>query len=1465
MNRNYDQRVRPWTLKVFIIMLTMFVVTLTAGGCSDPATDDGDKDTSVDTPIDTIIDTQDDADEETSEMPCLTTIGCNLEPGYEGTLCTDGLCQPCRSNASCETDYGFGSTCDDGMCSDGCFPGEVGCYCDDEGCEDSYCIDDTCVECSAGVIGCVCDTGESCEVDGICNSDGLCEPCEQGTIDCLCNEDETCVADAICSNDGLCEPCEQGTIDCLCNEDETCVTDAICNTDGLCESCEQGTVGCLCDEDNTCIADAICSTNNLCESCEQGSIDCLCNEDDTCEVGLQCNTDGLCEICPAGERACPCDEDNTCDDGLVCETDLCVEESCVAGTEDCPCDGDTCDEDNYCGEDTLCHACNANVIGCPCNEEDGCGSELRCSTDNGLCENCPTGELDCTCDEDNTCDEDLVCETDLCVEDSCVVGTEGCSCDGDTCDDGAFCDEDGLCHICNANVIGCPCNEDDTCGVELRCGTDGLCEICPTGERTCPCGEDDTCDGDLVCETNLCVEDSCIVGTAECPCDGDTCIDGAYCGEDALCHACNADVIGCPCNENNTCRVGLRCGTNGLCENCPTGEYACPCNEDDTCDDDLVCATDLCVNDNCVVGTEECPCEGDICDDGNYCGDDTLCHVCNANAIGCPCNEDDTCNVNLVCDETDLVCRSELTCEDDFDEALGCVVHQLCDDGEAGQNAICLEICEMGFVWVREECIVVIPSNCTDTDPDSILEECEGQNRGCVESVEGGLTVADCSDCADDYDENREGECQLISLCSDLDCETLRRDCVGPELFKLCGNCISNYAENQDEECERTTSCIDLSCTSLGRECAGTPPFESCGECESGLLPLDPEDPMSQCMAVLTCNDIDCGEDEFCIENDSGAECISGTCPEGQAIDPVNERCRICEIVDEDCDEIGHTGRVWTYTRDGGDCLCETQEGYYFDTSSALIPRLCDADQDGWVVTGARAFLEHGEAAVRDNARCNLRTIDRITLQNDLDQRFEVLLCAEGSVAATEGECEEPAPMDMYEPTLLDSNDDIVSSPGLFPVYQDESGTGRALRAEELNPLTRACATQSGDFNNNGVPDIEEAHGADTSTMGLDLQERVFFHFSYYMELHRGWFEDRPLAAYDTYVIAERSRCDDDTNSEVPFALGYAEVGDSEYWRSCLRRRDNDFITDTPKPNYDFAVWSCDGPTGTCPDPGPLTLELPGEEGEIPIHSVCATALPPADGVWGGMNHHSQFRCVEIDDDGAIHPWQLDVAELFDAETATTGIHQFNVCRIDCADDDQTCSADCPPCPDGDCEPGSCEATSEDGPFEATPWSPVLHCDQQLATDGDIGFVSMRYRDEVYEAGCVDESAIWPELCPGYLDDPMATVRDGVNIDFGRLACGCGLEYGGPTCNMGCPKVLVSPDYNPSPRTGWWVCSDIVQTYMTPETTDSTHGAAFVGDYDNSQWIIRSRVSTVPHELTEMTGTDNNNQTWRIQ
>jgi len=1037
------------------------------------------------------------------------------------------------------------------------------------------------------------------------------------------------------------------------------------------------------------------------------------------------------------------------------------------------------------------------------------------------------------------------------------------------------------------------CVDDATCAADYGDGSacvDGRCTAgCPVGTPGCACDEG-------ACADSFCIDEACVdcaPGAVGCVCGDDaTCDAGARC-DDALCVACPVGEVGCACGDDEVCDAGLRCGDADLCEACPAGALGCACGGDDgdTCDDGLVCMMDLCVTDTCVPGAVDCPCDGDACDDGLYCADDLRCRGCDANAVGCACDVDEGCTNDLVCDADDAACRVERTCEDDGD-TLGCLPRQLCDDGDDGEDAFCAEACEPGFRWTGTRCEIVTTATCAPGTEDSITERCAAENRACDDDEAG----ATCGACLDGFTESGGPACRAVETCATLAaaCDADGRDCIdgegpsddavcapceapfvepdagtacvlpddascdpeaersiaelcegqsrvcvdgGADTGANCGSCLAGFAEDDAGDCLEASSCVELGCERLGRRCEGALPFETCGDCRAGLSPSDPEDPLSECRARVSCDDLTCEDDAFCVEGEFGgdARCVVPDCEAGDATDPSTGRCVTCGLSAADCDEEGQTGRLWPVTRPGGECVCETVEGYYLDTSSALIPRACDADGDGWVVTGAEPFVNHPEGAVRSNARCDVRVVDRIVLQNDLLQRREILLCTEGDIVAGDGECD-PEPLALYEPAVLDDDEAIVEEAGFFPRYGAPGGDGRGLTADELNPFTRACVNGRGDFNANGLPDLQEAHGTDVAGLGLDARERAVFDYTYLVELHRGWVETRPASTWDAWVIAERPRCTE-ADGDLRVAARYADGG--FYYRECVRGRPADFDASVPQHGYDFARWSCDAELGTCPNPGPLTTTIPGLSDPVPSHSSCDVALPPADGAWRGMSHHSQYRCVEVDDDGAVEPWQLAPSETWDVAAERGGVWQFNACH----------------------------ATGAVAPAEAPgPATPALSCDPVTPGAGAVGLVAARYQDGPgWQTGCLDESDAYPELCPGYVLDPFATVRDGLSGDFGRLVCGCGRNFGGEGCRTGCPSAMTSDEYGERPGVGWWMCGTPASTAMDADAPDGAAVPGFTGTYDGSAWSVRGRIAASPRDRAPMTATDDGDRTWSVR
>ncbi|MEL6178828.1 MAG: hypothetical protein AAFS10_07735, partial [Myxococcota bacterium] len=191
-------------------------------------------------------------------------------------------------------------------------------------------------------------------------------------------------------------------------------------------------------------------------------------------------------------------------------------------------------------------------------------------------------------------------------------------------------------------------------------------------------------------------------------------------------------------------------------------------------------------------------------------------------------------------------------------------------------------------------------------------------------------------------------------------------------------------------------------------------------------------------------------------------------------------------------------------------------------------------------------------------------------------------------------------------------------------------------------------------------------------------------------------------------------------------------------------------------------------------------------------------------------------------------------------------------CRLTqatCTDDDPDCTA-----PNG---------------VLPNPSTPPLACNSDLESTlsvevGAVRWFARRYDSDYdtldsYAGGCINEYIEFRQLCPGYqAERPSDTLGTGNANNFGLLLCGCGENYGGPECNLGCPDAQVhyggpyteacgaTSGYclfasdeetgEPLGRRGYWMCADVSSSAFTQPNPD--HGPAFVGD----GYLLRGRV-----------------------
>lgn len=929
---------------------------------------------------------------------------------------------------------------------------------------------------------------------------------------------------------------------------------------------------------------------------------------------------------------------------------------------------------------------------------------------------------------------------------------------------------------------------------------------------------------------------------AECPPgdDGCPCPEGGECGEDLLCNAdtnvcepCEFGEDGCRCvpsvdpSEDPTCDEGLTCTEDDLCE-CVAGTEDCPCGAGDACDDGLECVVGICSTPGCIPGTTGCPCDAGSCDDDTaYCTDGGVCEECAANAPGCACTT--TCTDGLVCDAS--FCRDAVTCDD-----ADCAERQLCDEG-AGRDAVCLDDCELGYIW------------------DSVGRVCN--------------PAPNCDACTDD---NRE--CSLSTGAP------------------VCGTCVEGYLEDPTTEaCVDVVTCEELECDGFCREAT-----------VEGTAVVDAE-----------CNDNPC-ETGYLLS--AGGACSQCT----QCFDFVG------------ADATPKTGVIGNETTafDGGGvtsaCVCQfdpAAAGRFQNVEGGVIT-LCDADSDGWVNVRFLDVLNLAIDRTRNrffqNATCDLRSVDRFELVSD-DDRDAVGTVSVDDVVDAYGIAGSQFLTDHFgTPYVYLVEPQETDVPALMARRYTTSGIGSlsnypggAFLASEVNPLSRACNFTLGvndDVNLDGAIDVVQAHDVSFAG-GATRPAAVFYHMSYYIELSRSYYreiEGSP-GGHGAYVIVEKARS---LTAPVAEQLELTYVSSTgPYWRECLRSRDASYESGVTLPasttpadaplNYDYARWhECEVSIpgdGDC-QVSDVDAENPRRgrgpyiayDGRRPI-TAAARYDEAGDGVWPGMNHHSQFKCLALGNG-----------------TSVVANPQGHVALADVSSGDvqrEWTMVECRLAPTGT----TLRTVGSDGPLvgDANPADPQFACQPvtnaaQISAFADSSTENGRrywfvanYRhyapgepETEYSLGCINEAMEWPFLCNGYDPNPFfsTAVPSGTIGNYGRLVCGCSVNTGGPECDVGCPtnNVHYGGTFSDDPsgsfactngyclthsavpedgfaggRRGFWMCGDFSATAFTdPTLAPDYRSPDYVEDEDGAVtgWRIEGEIPTTPFHRVRLTQPD---------
>mgnify|MGYP007049770365 FL=1 len=725
-----------------------------------------------------------------------------------------------------------------------------------------------------------------------------------------------------------------------------------------------------------------------------------------------------------------------------------------------------------------------------------------------------------------------------------------------------------------------------------------------------------------------------------------------------------------------------------------------------------------------------------------------------APVAGDPC---EACGGDQVCD--DGACRYKDCAE------IACKGHQVCIAATTTAPARCEASCVEGWVWDAAALTCVAPG-CE-------LLGCASQHRECL----GDEGARSCGGGVDGHAEDASGACVPWATCDATPaqasigaaCAAQFRQCL--ENFPgqaACVDCVDGYVE-VDGTCEEKKTCAEIGCAASDRLCEELPNAH-CTGCVAGYI----EDPTSkECRAPLKCRDRPpCPTGQICFEATASTDalCLAASDCGTDAAPTVGGACAPCP---RDCAQReGGIGPYLTAATLYDTCVCETEPGYFVDPGSYGGIRACDADGDGWVKVQAWAVLVGDDPVLKANARCDVRTIDRIVLHNTKDQQRTVSL--------------NPA-LWLYESQRNDEqgllDDAYHATPPLLPAYP-----GRRLKAEELNSLTKVCVSPSEngqvvDFNDNGKDDVDEWQ-KDPSMADPANPIKGLAEWAYFLELYRGWYEPPAEGeAAGRYHIAEKSRLSGAADG-MRLELNYGALPPGkDYWRQCDLKADADLSADK-NAGMDFEQYA-------------------------------------AEPQWAGMNIASQFKCLKLIATSAqkMLPNQVTKAQ------AESGTYKINVCSASGASyGPATLPA------------GAAAANPSDPALTCTVTTTVVDPQASTTKGSPAYLAAINYLDYLpdngtsYARGCVNECAEYPDRCPGF--NPVKIFNSsqciGDPTNFGFLHCGCSLSSLGDSCEYGCPsKDLMLAFSEVSPRTGIWLCGRTSLTEAVEQQQPQGSGTSY--------------------------------------
>ncbi len=966
--------------------------------------------------------------------------------------CTDDSCPPevgacafvnnelvCDDNDACTQ----GDECKDGTCKAGDVPDcDDGNPCTKNSCDPTL-VSDLSKGCTSVSAAELCDDGAPCTVGDGCDSGG----CKSGqAMDC--NDDNGCTVDSCDPQTGKCTHKLKSQKE-VCDDGDPCTKDDVCNHDHLCvgvlANCDDGKVCTIdaCDKNTgncTHIAGSglSCSDGNGCtlgDACFEGG--CLSGKAKLCDDSLSC-TDDSCDSMTGKCIFAP--NTNPCDDGNPCTLmDGCKDGKCASGK------AKVCDDGNIC----TFAKCNTGTGACEffkhaknvlCNDADLCtqgdacddgackaGPKLYCSDDNDCTDDsCAAASGKCvhlpnkvTCDDGNKCTA-----SDVCAAGKCVGGPNSCECfktadcdskeDEDKCNGTLFCDvTDNKCKIDSNSIVVCDKSKDTPCtkfscdknkgecvGISLKNGTpcDADKSVCTNADSCtsgiCKAGKATACEDSNPCTNDFChPKDGCTFKNNASPC-----FDGKLC---TVADACKGGA--CAAGKAKTCSDGDPCSTDGCnaatgnCQYLPASGAAC--NDGNKCTHGDVCQKGNCIAqsstkcddgngctvDKCAPSTGKCSSKpafpGMGCDDGKKCtgGDSCQNGVCKSGILmscydGSPCTAD-------ACDPATGDCKYTPTNDGALcNDGNSCTIDDLCKGGKCVQSDT--KICDDKSVCTIDVC-------------NKVSGQCE------YKPVAGAIPCSDNSLCTfgDTCDNGTckpktNTKCDDNSVCTEDSCDDKTGKCVYKPVVNLpvtecTDNSMCTYAWLYYKKTKKFTDiCVDGKCWSNKRKCNDLTPCT-----------VDSCDPKVGCKHAKK-GDVPCNDGNACTVNDScksgycagsGKKCVDGNnctkdnkCnPKTGCYFPFNTKyCNdnnVCTLTDICSNGVCTSGKVLD-CNDGWDCTddpCDPKKGcqHFNDNTNKCVDLLpCTAKEyckDGKCLSGGPSSCDDANECTADS--CDIK------------------------------------------------------------------------------------------------------------------------------------------------------------------------------------------------------------------------------------------------------------------------------------------------------------------------------------------------------------------------------------------------------------------------------------------------------------------------------------------------------------